>query len=190
MDRLAALAYGFDELRAVVSTLDASQMDIVTNCEPWTVRRLASHALNNQLLWAGVVTGQELVSPEDTVGAVPIEGDLAGVADDVVERARALWQTDGVLEGVHATPFGELPGHVVANFAAIDAIAHAWDLALSVGHPIEFKPDVMPAIAAVVEATCTDAARAAGLIQPAIVPPPDATDTERLMAAAGRSSRR
>ena len=31
---------------------------LVTNCPPWTVRRLASHALKNQLFWAGSVTGQ------------------------------------------------------------------------------------------------------------------------------------
>jgi len=89
-----------------VARLDGAQMDTVTNCDPWTVRRLASHALNNQLLWAGLVTGQELVSVEDTMGAVPIEGDLAPVADDVVERAMVLWRSDGVLEAMHATPFG------------------------------------------------------------------------------------
>ena len=190
MDQLATLGYALDELRAVVAALDDAEMDAVTNCEPWTVRRLASHALNNQLLWAGVVTGQELVSTEDTIGAVAIEGDLSPVADEVVGRALALWRSDGVLQATHATPFGDLPGAVVLNFATIDAIAHAWDLSASVGHPIEFKPDAIPAISAVVEATCNDAARAAGLIKPATEPPPDASDTERLMVAAGRSVRR
>src|SRR4051794_5915775 len=108
MDQLATLEYALDELRAVVATLDDSQMDTVTNCEPWTVRRLASHALNNQLLWAGMVTGHELVSAGDTMGAVAIEGDLAAVADDVVERAMAMWRSDGVLASMHTTPFGEL----------------------------------------------------------------------------------
>src|SRR3954468_11256609 len=108
MDQLATLEYALDELRGVVTTLDDSQMDMVTNCEPWTVRRLASHALNNQLLWAGVVTGQELASAEDTMGAVPIAGDLAPIADEVVGRAMALWRSKGVLEATHATPFGEL----------------------------------------------------------------------------------
>jgi uncharacterized protein (TIGR03086 family) len=190
MDPLATLEYALDELRAVVATLDDSQMDMVTNCEPWTVRRLASHALNNQLLWAGMVGGQDLVSAGDTMGAVPIEGDLAALADEIVERALAIWRGDGVLETMHATPFGELPGDVVVNFPTVDAIAHAWDLSASVGHPIDFKPDAIPAISAVVKATCTDAARAAGLIRPATELPPDASDTERLVAAAGRSPRR
>ncbi|MBI2709119.1 MAG: TIGR03086 family protein [Actinobacteria bacterium] len=190
MDQLATLEYSLGELRGVVATLDDSQMDTVTNCEPWTVRRLTSHALNNQLLWAGLVTGRELVSAEDTMGAVPLEGDLAPVADEVVERAMALWRSEGVLAGVHPTPFGELPGSVVVNFATVDAIIHAWDLSASVGRPIEFEPDAVPAIAAVVEATCNDAARAAGLIQAPAEHAANASDTERLVAAAGRRTRR
>lgn len=190
MDELATLDYSLAELHDVVAKLDDSQLDIVTNCAPWTVRRLVSHALNNQLRWAGLVTGQELVSVEDTMNAVPIEGDLAPIAEQVVKQAKALWRTAGVLDATHSTPFGELPGSVVVYFAIIDAIAHAWDLSASVGHPIEFEPDALPAISEVVAATCTDDARAAGLIQPATEPPPDATETERLMAAAGRSPRR
>jgi len=190
MDQLATLEYSLSELRAVVASLHNTQMDTLTNCEPWTVRRLASHALNNQLLWAGLVTGQELVTVEDTMGAVPIEGDLAPVADEVADRAMTLWRNDDVLDALHQTPFGELPGSVVVNFATIDAIAHAWDLSASVGHAIEFKPDAMPAISAVVAATCTDHAVEAGLIKAPTAPPADASDTERLMAAAGRSPRR
>ena len=189
MDQLETLDYSLHELRGVVAKLDGGQMDVVTNCEPWTIRRLASHALNNQLLWGGLVTGQELVSVEDTMGAVAIEGDLAPVADEVAERAMSLWSNEGVLEATHSTPFGELPGSVVINFAIVDAIAHAWDLSASLGHPIEFSPGAVPAISAVVEATCTDAAVAAGLIQPPTQPPAEASDTERLMAAAGRRPR-
>ena len=76
MDRLQTLDYALDELRRVVGTLDDSVMDAPTNCDPWTVRRLASHALNNQLVWAGLVTGQQLVSVDDAMDAVPIDGDL------------------------------------------------------------------------------------------------------------------
>lgn len=187
MDRLETLEFALGELDRVVVTLDDSNMDAVTNCEPWTVRRLASHALNNQLVWAGLVTGQELVSVGDTMSAVPIEGDLAPVAEDVARRAMVMWNTEGVLAAMHATPFGELPGSVVVDFAIIDAAAHAWDLSASVGRPIEFEPRAIPSILSVVEATCTDGVRALGLIKAATEPPADATDTERLMAAAGRT---
>ena len=190
MDRLQTLDYALDELRRVVGTLDDSVMDGPTNCEPWTVRRLASHALNNQLVWAGLVTGQQLVALEDAMGAVPIEGDLTPVAADVASKAMELWRTAGILEAVHPTPFGELPGSVVIDFAIIDAAAHAWDLSTSLGRLLEFDAAQLDALSEVVAATCTDAAREIGLIKPPAEVRADATETERLMAASGRSAHR
>ncbi len=181
------LAFALDELTTVISALDDAQLDDATNCEPWTVRQLASHAANNQLLWGGMVTGQTMVSVEETMGAVAHEGALAPFAADAAGRALSMWRTDGVLDQVHATPFGELPGSVVILFPTVDAAVHAWDLSASVGSAIEFPPEMVPAMTAVVEATCTDAAREAGIIHPATQPPTDATATERLMAAAGRT---
>jgi uncharacterized protein (TIGR03086 family) len=187
MDQLATFGYALEELRRTVATLDDSHMDAATNCDPWTVRRLASHALNNQLLWGGLVTGQDIVSFEDAMGAVPHDGDLAAFADDVAARASEMWSTPGVMEAIHSTPFGELPGSVVVTFPTIDAVAHAWDLSSSVGHPIEFEARAIPAISTIVDAVCTDDVRAMGIIKAATEPPADATDTERLMAAAGRT---
>ena len=190
MDRLDTLEYGLDELRHVVGTLDESVMDGPTNCEPWSVRRLASHALNNQLVWAGLVTGQQLVAVEDAMGAVAIEGDLEPVAVDVSARVMELWRRDGILDAMHTTPFGELPGSAVIDFAIIDAAAHAWDLSTSVGRPLEFEPAYMPVLADVVALTCTEPAREHGLIKAPAEVPADATDTERLMSASGRAIRR
>ena len=63
----------------------------------------------------------------------------------------ALWRGDGVMDALHVTPFGEAPGHVVINFATVDAIIHAWDLSASVGRPIEFSPDALTSLTAVVD---------------------------------------
>jgi uncharacterized protein (TIGR03086 family) len=187
MDQLVTMEFAIGELQREVAALDDSELDTVTNCDPWTVRRLASHALNNQLLWAGIATGQETVSAEDTMGAVPYDGDLARYADEVAERSLAMWATPDVLSANHATPFGELPGSVVVNFATIDALCHAWDLSVSVGRPLEFPPQWIPAVGAVVEATCTDAVRELGLIKDVAPVATDANATDRLMAKAGRS---
>jgi len=187
MDQIRTLEFAIGELHREVKALDASELDIVTNCEPWTVRELASHALNNQLLWAGLVTGEETVTFEDTMGAVAYNGDLPAYADEVAERSLAMWAVPGVLTAVHATPFGELPGSVVVNFPTIDALCHAWDLSASLGRPLEFPPGSISAVTAVVEATCTDAVRALGLIKDVAPISPDASETDRLMAQAGRS---
>ena len=157
MDQMATLQFAIGELHREVTEVDDSELDTVSNCEPWTVRRLASHALNNQLLWAGLVTGEETVTFADTMDAVAYDGNLATYADEVAERSLAMWATPGVLTTIHGTPFGELPGSVVVNFPTIDALCHAWDLSASLGRPIEFPPESIPDVTVVVEATCTDA---------------------------------
>jgi uncharacterized protein (TIGR03086 family) len=187
MDHLTLLAYAEDELNRVITGLDDGEMDVPTNCPPWTVRHLASHVLKNQLFWAGTVTGQKLMALEESMAAVPYEGDLATIGDEVTARALQLWRSDGVMTSQHETPFGVLPGAVVVDFAVIDAAAHAWDLSSSLGRALEFSPESIPAMTEVVNLTCTDHTVELGLIKPPTVPPVDATDTERLMAAAGRT---
>ncbi len=187
MDPLTTLDFAVRELRGQVVALHDAEMAIVSNCEPWTVRELASHALNNQLLWGSVVTGEETVSFEETMAGVAYDGNLAQYADTVTTRSLAMWNTAGVLDASHVTPFGELPGSVVINFPTIDALCHAWDVAASVGRPIQFPPEWLPTISSLVDATCTDAVRDIGLIKAARSTADDASETERLMAQAGRS---
>lgn len=187
MDDLTLLTHAEHELSRVVASLDREDLDGETNCPPWTVRRLASHAIKNQLFWAGLVTGQDLMSLDESMGAVPYDGDLVPIAEEVTARVVQLWQSDGVMTAQHDTPFGELPGAVVINFALIDAAAHAWDLSASVGRAIEFPSEWIPGMTGVVELTCTEHTVELGLVKRPREPPADATDTERLMAAAGRT---
>jgi uncharacterized protein (TIGR03086 family) len=187
MDHLMLLERSATQLVDVIDRLDESEMDVVTNCPPWTVRRLASHVLKNQLFWAGSVTGQQLMALDESMGAVPYDGDLAPIAGEVFTQVLPLWRTEGLMAAQHETPFGVLPGSVVVDFAVIDAAAHAWDLSASVGRAIEFAPDTIASMTDVVALTCTDHTIELGLVKPPTEPPADATDTERLMAAAGRT---
>jgi uncharacterized protein (TIGR03086 family) len=187
MDDLTLLARAGGELERVIAGLDDAEMDVVTNCPPWTVRRLASHVLKNQLFWAGLVSGQELMGQDEAMAAVPYDGDLGPIAAEVVAQVVELWGAEGLLSAQHRTPFGEVPGSVVVNFALIDAAAHAWDLSASVGRAVEFPPDWIPGMTAVVGLTCNEHTIELGLVKPPSEPPPDATDTQRLMALAGRT---
>jgi uncharacterized protein (TIGR03086 family) len=186
MDVLTLLTEAEGRLREVVSGIDDAELDVVSNCAPWTVRRLAGHALKNQLFWAGVVTGQDLMAQDEAMAAVPYDADLGPVAAEVTATVVELWHTAGVLEARHVTPFGELPGAVVVDFALVDAAAHAWDLSASVGRPMECPPGWVDDLTGVVERTCTDHAVEIGLVKPPTEAPPDATASERLMARAGR----
>jgi uncharacterized protein (TIGR03086 family) len=186
MDDLMLLTRSVRELERVIAGLGDDEMETVTNCPPWTVRRLASHVLKNQLFWAGCVTGQDLMPQDEAMAAVPYPDDLGPVAAEVAAQVVELWHTEGLLSALHQTPFGDLPGAVVVNFAVIDAAAHAWDLSASLGRAIEFPHDWIPGLTGVVALTCTDHTVELGLVKPPTRPPSDATDTQRLMAAAGR----
>ena len=187
MDHLILLEHAESQLIQVIHRLDEAEMNVVTNCPPWTVRRLASHVLKNQLFWAGSVTGKQLMTLEESMGAVPYDADLAPIAAEVAARVLGLWWGHGVMTAQHDTPFGVLPGAVVVDFAIIDAAAHAWDLSTSLGRTIDFPAETITAMADVVALTCTDHTVELGLVKPPTEPPADATATERLMAAAGRT---
>jgi uncharacterized protein (TIGR03086 family) len=187
MDELRVLVSAERELDRVVAGLDPAELDVVSNCPLWSVRRLASHALKNQLFWAGLVTGRNLMEQSEAMAATPYDGELAPISAEVTARVAELWQTDGVMEAQHVTPFGELPGAVVVNFALIDAAAHAWDLSASVGRAVEFPSDWIPTMTSVVALTCTEHTVELGLVKPPTEPPVGATDTQRLMALAGRA---
>ena len=144
--------------------------------------------MNSQLVWGGILTGQEIVSMEDTMGGVPYGGGLRVIADDAV--ARAAWGVEGALETVYTTPFGDVPGSAVVNFPSIHALAYSWDLVEAMGNSIEFTPEKIPGISAVVAAACTDATRDMGLFGATAEACADATATEQLMAAAGRTIKR
>ena len=105
-------------------------------------------------------------------------------------RARAAWGVEGALETVYTTPFGDVPGSAVVNFPSIDALAYSWDLVEAMGNSIEFTPEKIPGISAVVAAACTDAKRDMGLFGATAEACADATATEQLMAAAGRTIKR
>jgi uncharacterized protein (TIGR03086 family) len=188
MDDLTLLTGTVHELERVVGGIDDAEMDNVSNCPPWTVRRLASHALKNQLFWAGRVAGQDLMAQDEAMAAVPYTGDLGPIAAEVGARVLELWHGEGVMTAHHVTPFGELPGAVVVNFALVDAAAHAWDVSSSLGRAIEFPSEWIPGLTRVVEVTCTEHAVEIGLVKPPIEPADDASDTQRLMAAAGRQA--
>ena len=86
------------------------------------------------------------------MGAVAVRGRPRRVRRRGARSGRGrCGRTPGVLAAVHATPFGELPGSVVINFPTIDALCHAWDLSASLGRPLEFPAEWIPAVTAVVD---------------------------------------
>ncbi len=187
MDDLTLLTGAEHELNRVIATLEGGELDVVSNCPPWTVRRWPAMLSRTSSSGPGSSPARTSWRRTRRWPLVPYEGELAPIAAEVTDRVARLWHTEGVLAAHHDTPFGELPGAVVVNFAIVDAAAHAWDLSASLGRAIEFPSDWIPRMTGVVELTCTEHAVEIGLVKPPTEPPDGATDTHRLMAAAGRT---
>ena len=97
MDDLTLLTQAEHELSRVIGELADAELELVSNCPPWTVRRLASHAIKNQLFWAGLVTGHDLMPQDEAMAAVPYEGELGPIAAEASTRVVELWHSDGVM---------------------------------------------------------------------------------------------
>ena len=86
----------------------------------------------------------------------PPEGDAPNFAagDDCVAvftagaaQAVEAFSADGAMERIMHPPFGDLPGSVFVNIAAIDTFAHGWDLAKATGQPTDLDPALAGAAA-------------------------------------------
>lgn len=186
MDPVETLSKCLDNLRGTVASVPADEWDTVTNCEPWTADVLLGHALASQQLWLGAVDGDERVSLGAVMSPEPVGGDRLARVDAVIADAIATWRTPGVLERDLTGPFGTLPGSATLVFPSIDALAHTWDLASSVGLDPELSPEMLEIGEALVAAAVNDTTRSFGLFAEPPTLPDDATDTDRLMAKAGR----
>jgi uncharacterized protein (TIGR03086 family) len=179
-----------DLLAAAAAAIGAANRDAPTPCSQWTVTQVLQHAAGDQLAWAaalGVGTGpaEDPFSPS---------GFLEAGIDELIEPALAAARTawSGVRSDVEMVPTplpqGPLPASVAAGACALDAVIHAWDLAVALGRP-HFLPDslagqLLPAALAVVELL-----RQFGAYAAALPPQPDDDPAAQLLRYLGRDPR-
>jgi uncharacterized protein (TIGR03086 family) len=86
-------------------------------------------------------------------------------------------------------PFGEFPGTVVRDMAALDQFAHGWDLARAIGCPTDLDPGLADRLLAHARVAITDAFRGPdgqAPFGPAALAPAGAGPADRLAAFLGR----
>lgn len=186
MDPVETLEQCLRHMRATVAAVPDDEWDTVTNCAPWTADVLAGHMVASQLLWLGTIDGNQRVDVGQVMKPEALGGDRLARIDEVIDEAIRVWSTDGVLERDLTGAFGTLPGRDTIVFPSIDALAHTWDLASSTGLDPDLPDDMLPVATDLIDRAVNDTTRSFGLFADEPTLADDVSDTDRLMARAGR----
>lgn len=171
----------------IIERVQADQLAAPTPCTEWDVRSLLDHIVGTLQLGASLLSGAAPIVAM-APGGLP-DGDLVG--DDAVKAYRLGVEmllasaTDEALDGTHATPFGEMPGTMLAGFTTLDVLVHGWDLAKATGQDATLDEQLADQVLGFAHQTLTDDTRGTR-IAPAITVAADASATDRLVAFLGR----
>ena len=173
----------------VVKGIGVGQLEGRTPCSEWSVRELLNHVIGTLWLAEGLfgdspprhVTPPGGLPPTDLVG-----GDPSAAYAEAAAAALAAVRRPGALTSAHPTPFGDMPGSVLAGFTTVDVATHGWDLATATGQHIELGDDLAAYTLAFARQTLPDAASRGDRIGPAVPISDDAPAVDRLVAYLGR----
>ncbi|MGL4177627.1 MAG: TIGR03086 family metal-binding protein [Dermatophilaceae bacterium] len=167
------------------------QLSLPTPCAGWDLRRLLDHMTTENLGFAAAAQGR---------GADPAvwAGDLHRadpVADYVAatEVLVAAFAEPDVLQRSFALPLltreQEFPGEQAVMMQLVDSVAHAWDLARTLGIPLTVDDDITGPVLALCEQLPDDESRRApgSPFGPAVAVPDDTPPLDRIVALLGRS---
>lgn len=172
-----------DSTARFVDGVSAELFDLPTPCSEWNVRQLLNHLLGMLRLGAALMSDQAPPGPDEDLTT----GD---VADTYRSGAEALLAatTPEALARAHSTPFGQMPGSLLAGFAALDVLVHGWDLAKATGQHADQDPSLAEPILDFAQQTISDEmGTRAPRIGPLVPVAPDADATARLVAFLGRT---
>jgi uncharacterized protein (TIGR03086 family) len=172
--------FGFD---AVVQRVRDDQWDDPSPCEEWTARDVLGHNIMMQQMIGAFARGETPPGVTDTaalVGDDPI--DSWNTARDQVLEAL---DSDGALQRMGATPFGEMPVDRFLRVVAVDPLTHTWDLATATGQDTVLDEGLMEAgLSQLIKAG--DAIRGPGAFSAAVEVADDADLMSRFVAITGR----
>jgi uncharacterized protein (TIGR03086 family) len=184
----SVLAASYRGLTEVVGVVGEGQWQLATPCADWNVTQVIQHAAGDQLVWArslgiGVGPGFDPMAPS---GA--IDGTATDLVRSAVDQVEAAWATVSDDAETVPTPFphGDLPTPVAATMCALDAVVHAWDLAVTIGTPSPLDDELAGHLLATAPGL-VDQMRNWGVYAAVIDAGPDDTTVDTLLRYLGRN---
>jgi uncharacterized protein (TIGR03086 family) len=184
LDSIEQLDVILPALNDVARNVRPDQMANATPCADFTVGDVFNHMIGGATFFAAQFRGE---MPPD----MPDGTDFTG--DDAVATFTATMDVladsaiqPGALERTMASPFGEVPGDVVARFLALDGMVHTWDLAVATGQTYDPPAPVVVEVLAFARQAIAPEMRG-GPFGPEVDAPADATPLQQLVAFTGRA---
>lgn len=172
----------------VVSQVKNDQLRCATPCADWTLYGLVRHLVSQNEGFAASARGAG--EPWAVWRDGELGDDPVGAYEASVGEVTAAFAEDGVLERRFALPeVGEgftVSGKTAIGFHLLDFVAHAWDVAVTIGAPWEPTAELTTA-ALSFAALVPDEGRGTGTaFRRRIAVPDDASEGGRLLALLGR----
>lgn len=124
---------------AVIAAIAPEQMGLTTPCVEWTVSELIDHIVTGNLNVAARVNGTPRSDPDrHDLGPDPVVAYRTSIG-----RLTTAFARDGALTTQHDSPFGQVPGAVLASLRGCEILVHAWDLAHATGQRTDFDPELV-----------------------------------------------
>jgi uncharacterized protein (TIGR03086 family) len=152
----------FAQARDAVAAVRPEHMSLPTPCTEFDVRTLLGHmvAVFHRVAAAG--RAEDLSVMPTVVEGVADDGWLAAY-DAGVAEVRSVWADDSLLDREITLPFATLPGTAVVSIYAQELCIHGWDLAVAVGAPVAWDPEVAEALLPVAHAILPPQPRGAAI---------------------------
>jgi uncharacterized protein (TIGR03086 family) len=167
-----------------------ARLDGPTPCGPWLLSDLLAHIVGQYYGFATAASGQP--TDLDAFRPRPVGDDLADAYATAAAAVTRAFAEDGVLDRAFYLPEirdgGPYPAPMAIGFHFVDEVVHAWDLAKSVGAPVEFDDDVLDAALSISARVPNDpAVRGEGFaFAPGVDSDPGAPALDRIVTLLGR----
>jgi uncharacterized protein (TIGR03086 family) len=179
-----------DVTAGIVALVAAEQLNNPTPCAGWLVRDLLAHIIGQYHGFALAASGQP-TTVEDFLPR-PVTTDWVSSYTSAAVLVTESFAEPGVLDRRFHLPEirdgGSFPAGAAIGFHLVDEVAHAWDLANSIGVPVEFEERVLAAALSIsLQVPNDSASRGAGFaFAPAETAEPGLATLDRIVALLGR----
>jgi uncharacterized protein (TIGR03086 family) len=182
------LEKAFASTGTVLAGVTPALLNKPTPCASWKVRELVNHIVGGTMYFATLAeTGQPPAGGEEAPDAADA-GDTVALFNKGAAEAVEAFSADGAMDRIMHLPFGDLPGSVFINIAAIDTFTHGWDLAKATGQPSDLDPALATEMLGVAQTFLPDELRGPepAPFGPRVEAPAGASPADQLAAFLGR----